>query len=509
MAVIYKIHPGIGVARVGDSPDKFFIGPETASGGPLEFAGNAEQPLVRYKDDDHKIKRQGARFRIFAYDQQPDGTLVAAREVTANEAQITWSVRLVNRKAAWTKTVSQVPPRNPAVTGAARAGLVIDPGVKSISGTRAGPVNLDGGKFTVPAGSTAVTLGELRTDAAGRLIVLGGFGRSESIPPHLPVGGQNFADNPGWFDDVGDGPVTATVKVGDQVAVDALGAWVVVAPPDFAPNVSSVVTLHDIAMQAAVSGFHVTEPGRPSFRDHVQPILARAASLKWTNDSTTWDSVDQDWAALSHDTGPAAAQSRRDMADLLSAPLPLQDRGSMQNVSITDVQRRILSAWSLGNFVDDWGTPPAAATPSPGDYDEGPLRFAVGGGFFPGIEAGSRMKDVAIYSAAFRLRQDLPPGHLTEQMALPWQSDFYQCRESGSAPWWPAQRPDVAYQRANPNHALPWTGGIVTLPDGAGGEQQMVDRFAKLGFIKQITLADGTVVQVEDERDPGFPRPVA
>ena len=28
MATVYKIHPAIGIARVGNSPDEFFIGPE-------------------------------------------------------------------------------------------------------------------------------------------------------------------------------------------------------------------------------------------------------------------------------------------------------------------------------------------------------------------------------------------------------------------------------------------------------------------------------------------------
>ena len=28
MATTYKIHPAIGIARVGNSPDEFFIGPE-------------------------------------------------------------------------------------------------------------------------------------------------------------------------------------------------------------------------------------------------------------------------------------------------------------------------------------------------------------------------------------------------------------------------------------------------------------------------------------------------
>ena len=28
MATTYKIHPAIGIARVGNSPDEFFVGPE-------------------------------------------------------------------------------------------------------------------------------------------------------------------------------------------------------------------------------------------------------------------------------------------------------------------------------------------------------------------------------------------------------------------------------------------------------------------------------------------------
>jgi hypothetical protein len=28
MPLIYRIHPAVGVARVGDSPDDFFVGPE-------------------------------------------------------------------------------------------------------------------------------------------------------------------------------------------------------------------------------------------------------------------------------------------------------------------------------------------------------------------------------------------------------------------------------------------------------------------------------------------------
>ena len=74
-----------------------------------------------------------------------------------------------------------------------------------------------------------VSLGELRTDTAGRLLVLGGRGLSGSVPPNLPV--THFADNPGWYDDVSDGPVTATVTLpGEPPHVVEHPAWVIVAP---------------------------------------------------------------------------------------------------------------------------------------------------------------------------------------------------------------------------------------------------------------------------------------
>ena len=58
MATIYKIHPAIGIARLGNSPD-FFIGPELL---------NAElDPPGGFKDNQCRVKRQAARFRIFAH----------------------------------------------------------------------------------------------------------------------------------------------------------------------------------------------------------------------------------------------------------------------------------------------------------------------------------------------------------------------------------------------------------------------------------------------------------
>ena len=55
-----------------------------------------------------------------------------------------------------------------------------------------------------------VYLGELRTDDAGRLVVLGGRGHS-----FAPLGDPltTFANNYGWCDDTSDGPVRATIAL--------------------------------------------------------------------------------------------------------------------------------------------------------------------------------------------------------------------------------------------------------------------------------------------------------
>ena len=55
----FKVHPAIGIARLGNSPTDFFIGPETID-EPLPPPGG-------HKDAECRIKRQAARFRVFKY----------------------------------------------------------------------------------------------------------------------------------------------------------------------------------------------------------------------------------------------------------------------------------------------------------------------------------------------------------------------------------------------------------------------------------------------------------
>lgn len=200
------IHPAIGIARAGNSTSGYYFGPELPGALPLAPGG--------FKDASGAIKRQAARFRIYGLDR--DRRVV--RELTADDAEITWRAHLINSKAAWYNfhtaldipEAQPAPRRNASYVGAARADLIIDPGAREISGRRCrGPEEFYGGAFF----GMQAPLGELRTDEAGRLLVLGGSGRSFS-----PFGAQltTFANNDGWCDDTSDGPVTATVRLGGR-----------------------------------------------------------------------------------------------------------------------------------------------------------------------------------------------------------------------------------------------------------------------------------------------------
>jgi hypothetical protein len=218
-----RIHPSIGVARVGNSEAGWFIGPEVAEPEPREPGF--------YRDEAGALKRQAARFRVYGLNAA--GEVVA--ELDAGNAEIRWSVHLANTKAAWFQfqlaqdipEAASAPPqlrRNASV--ADRRSLVIDPGVRRIGGRDAsgGPEHaFDTGAFR----GKPVYLGELRTDEAGRLVVLGGRGVSASHDGSRAI---TFANNDGWHDDVSDGPVTAEVRFeGKALKVDP--AWVVVGAP--------------------------------------------------------------------------------------------------------------------------------------------------------------------------------------------------------------------------------------------------------------------------------------
>ena len=77
----FEIHPSIGIARVGNSPSEFYLAPDRIGGLPIECSPGGDErteggkPVLttRFKDAEGRIRRQGACFRVFLYDDQVPG----------------------------------------------------------------------------------------------------------------------------------------------------------------------------------------------------------------------------------------------------------------------------------------------------------------------------------------------------------------------------------------------------------------------------------------------------
>ena len=284
----YRIHPGIGIARLGNSDSEFYLAPVTPAGLPQEcdargnprFAGDGVTPLLvtTFRDRQGRIKRQAARFQVFVYDDaSPEGRPLKIGDPVEGGGNhgtlvdIQWQVYVANKKACWyqfDQTVGEhgYPPghprRNADVSDATRSRLIIDPGPRQVNGTTKRRAAFD----RVGEGSYATsfpppdlqpfaidTLGEMMTDDAGHLVVLGGHGcsGSEKSGPGEPHT-EDYANNDGWYDDISDGPVMARLVMYSQEVtsnryVDVeYPAWVIVGYPRYAPQILDMVTMDEV-----------------------------------------------------------------------------------------------------------------------------------------------------------------------------------------------------------------------------------------------------------------------
>lgn len=278
--VIYRIHPAIGIARVGSSPTQFFIGPERMSDTlPTEFyeleplpAGHppasappprAVTPIAsvgttRFREvGTEYIRRQAARFRIFEYKISLATNQVirgGIRELKADDfAKITWTVHLANKKAKFYNFNGPNWDAGKRDDNHSFNHSILEPAKMEID-SEIDTVN-NAKTFHIAPVNGIDTLGHAYRTDAGHLVVLGGYGISDGPAPTLGTR-FTYANNPGWNDDVSDGPITATFTLKGQTdpvkPADILGAWVVVGPPDFAPELVNVVSLYDTLLDVAV-----------------------------------------------------------------------------------------------------------------------------------------------------------------------------------------------------------------------------------------------------------------
>ena len=486
-----SIHPAIGVARVGNSLDEFFVGPEVTD-------PELERPGF-YRDVTGALKRQAARFRVYGFNASGE----VVRELTGDGAEVRWTVHVANTKAAWYRwsmaldipeaAGTTLPRRNAKVVGDQRSGLIIDGGPKSIEGNETyGP----GYEFHGMFQGNDIDLGEIRTDNAGRLLFLGGRGISKSptdSPIYNPADGDTFINADGWYDDISDGPVTAEVTVdGRPIPVDP--AWVVTAPPNYGPNIVGVRTLYDLLFDLSVQAGWLPFPARVSFRNHIYPILHRLSNLQWVNRGFATqfgsggpnDFLNSEYLAklardpsangvdLYHELRRQVLHSFRNPAGTDNNPLPwpwvygdamqvVPANTPRQNASISPTQYLLLQAWAGGHFVPDWD--PSYRAPSnldqvrladqPGMLDQAALTFCLADAFHPGCEVTWPIRHTSLFTGPFRIRHrpagdPVPdygdtltpeialsatgplhaqgPGDLTRWMGLPWQADTGFCR---------------------------------------------------------------------------------
>ena len=470
----YRIFPAIGIARLGDDED-FYLGPETPGAGPGELQPDGSvRRVTRFKNAAHeRIRKQGARFHIY---ESTDGITYRPAQLPAG-AVVTWRVALENKKSAVTRPSNPpTAPQRPQVP-AANAAQVIKGGEKTITGANAVSAKFVG-TFETPTNGGApyrvnVELGQLRTDAQGRLIVLGGKLMS-SAPPGTSIGGSYYR-NPGWHDDVADGPVTAEIVLAPGTApVQAEGgAWVIVGPPDYAPEINGVVTLYDVLRQVGIDHLGLATPGRPSFDADIAPMLTSARRLRWVHADATWSDPALDSPNLRR-VEPAFAAERAAARDIV---VQVEDilRGHTSSQGppfrLRTWQKTALQRWVNGDF--DPAAVPLPASLTADGLTRASLEGAVGQGFCPGIEAGIIVLDSTIYQSPFDFRIDhasVNRGDLTALMAQPWQADFLKCQTE----WWPTQRPDIAPLANGTTQS--WDRQIDT-------HQELVDKASLLGFI--------------------------
>ncbi len=508
----YKIFPPIGVARVGDAPEKFYIGPETYCGLPINPGG---QPFTEkdFRDEEGRLCKQAARFKLYRIE---NGAQEEITLQTPGVQSITWTVHLANKKPSWYAFETSLgedgyapnhPLRNPKTKN--RHKLLIDAGPRQISGANQAGVAFDqssvphgyrGANFPSgplqPVGLPITSLGELRTDADGRLLILGGSGISGSTDPNPVI--TDYANNDNWWDDTSDGPVGARIVFSDGTVVEAAPARVLVGPPAYAPQLPNVVTLYDTIFDAMVRSGHYPEifadgawksgkdGYRPNYRSEIEPLLQRPGLYPWVTaippkphrfNFAMLGARDADGNGA-----PQFKGLRHYVLDFVRPPdqentiiggngatmmpylagdncLILSHATSMYT-RLTDTQYFFLQQWADGWFVDE-DLPDEPAT----QLIRAVLENCVGGPFSPGIEMTWISRNPQIYSEPFRIRADfairgplsldfdpqrgLEPGDVTRYMAVPWQADFNECSsqplEGRTLWWWPAQRPEFVY----------------------------------------------------------------
>jgi hypothetical protein len=473
MATRYEIHPSIGVARLGNSHQSFYLAPETigglprecdASGNPLIVNG-APKWVERFKDEDGRIKRQGAQFKIYAFDSANPKD--PGREVTlegADVEDIEWTVHLANKKAVWYEGAELegdlmlgeensyknrgVPLRNADVKGKpARQKLIIDPGPRSVGEPDQQvdvsrdnvPKDYKYGSFPDPALSPYPinTLGKIMMDRMGRLVVLGGYGNACGKTIIATYTGSDT-----WYDDISDGPVYCRLRLKGKKPIE-LKAWVIVGSPKFAPELRNISSLDDVMYDVGVRYMNLVPQlynqkrwrsnagWNPdyvaNYKRDIQPIIERPADYIWVANvpsmvafsNPRFDLTDaseenrknrENYFRYFRQPGESELGSEHEvlmspngipMMPLNAGSNPVTNQDIDKFVSLTLTQYMLLKQWAKGTFENDGEGPPPAGLHQ---LDLASVGNCVGHPMSPGIEVSWNTRNPAIYETPYIIK---------------------------------------------------------------------------------------------------------
>lgn len=463
----YKVYPPINIARVGNSAE-YYIGPEETAGLPLDpVTGQPVDPTnpLAFRDSKGAIKRQAARFKVFQIDEASG----EATELTLNSANVTkieWSVRMANKKPTWYDFqtgagehgyASNHPVRNPNLTDAQRALMILDSGQKSISGASQGPLGMPVTPLDPLTGNKATLyreedkeveinkLGDLITDSEGRLLVLGGHGHSGTTDKSPDI--KTYANNSNWWDDTSDGPIFATITFSDGTSVEADPGWYLCTPPAFAPEILNLVTLYDTIFDVAVrkQGLRpdiftsqIWNKGAdgylPCFETEIKPLIMRG--FNYADVVAIPRKPHKFPVDMLGNPSQEIAGMRQYILEVLRGPRETNNLINSQGVTmmpylagddavsdgndglltskylrLTDTQYFMLQQWADGHFV----TKREQTEDEPYRLTKAVLDNCVGGAFSPGIEMTWISRIVGIYSEPFRIDAKR---HLPEKLNL-------------------------------------------------------------------------------------------
>jgi hypothetical protein len=570
---ILRIHPAIAFARVGNSED-YYLAPETMAGVPVEGSnpplmgglpirrGTEDETITDedLRDSSGALKRQAARFKIFAYSEDearnyPAGTdqeikigdKIDGKTVT----DIIWTVHVANKKANTfvlevqndsgpvidNYTNGNLPPiRNasflPGEDGVDElkvlnnpervTALTIDFGPRTIQGPSALPVRFDNATCAAvyqdgvgirelpdypksypaksfpdaldPPDGAIDTLGHLETDAYGRLVVLGGYGKAcawkQTATSYYQLASN--VDNDGWFDDTSDGPVSAVVVLDGgtdgETRLSAGTAWVVTADPSYAPQILNVVSLWDEMYDTFVRKLdlqpEIYSAGAynynyvASFEDDVAHIFRGTGLQEWiSNLPNGAKRAHRAVAGITAETDPAAT-ILSGLAYIRNPNLPQQATLGVPLMpgALGDSGQAFLSpTLTQYFFLTQWNDRKSSSKPakplSAGDLlDKASLINCLGGRFSPGIDLTFTVRQPEIYVRNWRdegvgpfrvepkplnynnLQENVPvlsagyvplrtlgkglvePGDMTKFMSVPWHTDYNSCATHTTSP---------------------------------------------------------------------------